>query len=92
MKGRSFHFQDALLYLTGLLTAQSVAQSLCLIFAWIVLDWELVRKHTEPAARKSCDSKLEVACYGQDIAQAAITLLCVVGLRHISSLLRLGIL
>jgi hypothetical protein len=80
--GRSFHFQDVLLYLTELLAAQSIAQSLGLIFAWVVLDWKLVGKYTKTAARKPCHSKLECSSSGQYISKNTIAWPCVVEFSH----------
>jgi hypothetical protein len=76
-------FQDILLYLTGLLTFESIAQGLGLIFTWVVLDWELIGKYSKAPTGESCNTELECACSGQDVAQDAIAWLCVVKLGHI---------
>jgi hypothetical protein len=81
--GLPCHFQDILLYLTGLLTSESIAQGLGLIFTWVVLDWEPISKHPKAPTGESCNTELECACSGQDVAQDAIAWLCVVKLGHI---------
>ena len=51
---------------------QPVAQSQCFFLAGIVFDGELVSKHSKAATGKSCNSELERASPGQQVAKNAM--------------------